>query len=35
LDNSDMALGKSLTYKRKSTGPSIDHWGTATVTHSH
>jgi hypothetical protein len=24
LDKSDMALGKSLTYKRKSRGPSID-----------
>jgi hypothetical protein len=24
LDISDIALGKSLTYKRKSKGPSVD-----------
>jgi hypothetical protein len=35
LETSDITLGISLMYKVKSKGPSMDPWGTPTVTGSH
>jgi len=31
LDMSDITFGNTLTYNRKSRGPSMDLWGTPSV----